>query len=367
MNILDCLCFIYLILEFYSYQSKDLNGKIFSYSIIMSTRNLYLLKKLDYIYVITFIMKKTFGSFISITILLSIILLVYATLGLQILGNNLNQSTLNGQQWSFDTIYQALNSVFDIITLDDWIGVIITVAEENNKKLLYSSIAFIITLIFIGNFIILNLFSTIMLYGFEIMTEFDSDSEFISEKSSNILAKFIKAKNSCDIEEYSNDHKDSLSSSEENTKRISDNRFETMRRSICIQKKIFEEFLENSLFIFSKNRKIRKICSKIIENLLFLEMFYLTIILSAFLIIIDTFFIDNIKFNKISAILKLIYNSFFTFEVICKIISLGLIFEKTSYFRHFLNIIDFLALFGFYLSFFVSKIEFPILRVNLVY
>ena len=84
-----------------------------------------------------------------------------------------------------------MNTVFDIVTLDDWIGVLITANE--NKISFVKSIIFLLTLIFIGNFIIFNLFITIMLYGFEIIGEIEIKNDE-NEKYNEIFIQYLNKK-----------------------------------------------------------------------------------------------------------------------------------------------------------------------------
>ena len=353
----------------------------------MSSRNLYLLTNIEYIHVIYFIMAKTFYSFFSITIILIVIILIYASLGMQIFKSKLLSNTLNNQQWNFDSIEQAINTVFDIITLDDWIGVIIN--SEENKISSFGSIFFVLTLIIIGNFIVLNLFITIMLFGFEsmVITENEESKIIADDKNGNIITKYLANKvnnfdlNNSENSEYEEQsHKsnnDEYSSNDSNYNNNWKNNFNNASLRLAISKELINDskeisnlknqlitdFFDDSLFFFSRNSKIRQICKTIVENYYFLNVFYFMILISAFIISLDTFFEDGNEFHNYANYIKYVLNSFFTFEVVCKIISLGFIFGKSSYLREFLNIIDFLAIFGFYFYFFTSDSVYPVLRV----
>ena len=351
MNIIDSSIIIVLIIEtIVNY--KELQSCDFQSSrIFLCFRILRLMRNLEYIRVISFIMKKTFLSFISILIILLIIILIYSIFGLQIFGNSFkNTKNWNEQQFSFNTIEESIISVLGIITLDDWFGILITSTE--NKVNIVKSLVFLISLIFIGNFIILNLFVTIMLYGFEVIKDLKiNENDFIASKLKRILFKYIFG------EKITKDKK--INSQESSYIKIS-----LLREKI---NHFSDSYSEYSFGIFSKNNWYRKFCTSIVTNYYFNLSFYIFISLSFFLIITDTFFFENnpkYQIYKItSKILKISFNLFFTLQVHFKIISLGFFFHKNAYLKSTLNIIDFISLLGYYLNLFTKNEEFPLFQV----
>lgn len=118
------------------------------------------------------VMLQTLGSVFSFLLLLALFIFIYAVLGMFIFGNNLKfEGELDRK--NFDTLFWALVTIFQILTLEDW------------NAAMYAGVRFggswcavyYITLIVLGNYIMFNLFVAILIDGFGGDMDEDADED----------------------------------------------------------------------------------------------------------------------------------------------------------------------------------------------
>lgn len=120
------------------------------------------------------VMLQTLGSVFSFLVLLSLFIFIYAVLGMFIFGNNL---TFDGAQdrKNFDTLFWALITIFQVLTLEDWNAAMYAGVRYAGSW----GAVYYISLIVFGNYIMFNLFIAILIDGFggEIEEEEDDDRD----------------------------------------------------------------------------------------------------------------------------------------------------------------------------------------------
>jgi hypothetical protein len=82
---------------------------------------------------------------------------------MQMYGGGLN-FRLNTSRPNFDTFQAAFFSVFQLLTIENWGDILILTFRSSINKFL--STIYLITWIFIGNYVFLNLFLAILIDGF---------------------------------------------------------------------------------------------------------------------------------------------------------------------------------------------------------
>lgn len=120
-------------------------------------------------------------------------------------------------------------------------------------------------------------------------------------------------------------------------------------RAAFIQTKSLEHiYCENSLFIFSKNNKLRIISYKIVTSSFFEKFMNLVIIASSLVLIIETyldFYSEDsmeIFLRIFCATVNIILAVIYSLEILLKGITYGLIFDRRSYLRNAWNFLDFI-------------------------
>ena len=129
---------------------------------------------------------------------------------------------------------------------------------------------------------------------------------------------------------------------------------------IEFNKLLEEKYSNNAFYIFSNKNKFRLFCIKIIENKYFKILCYLIILLNAFMSFFYNYkkrfchrFNSEILYNKCKKEYKneikidegldyifLLFNIFYTIEMLIKIFAQGLILHKFAYLTNFWNVID---------------------------
>ena len=340
-----------------------------------------ILKKMQSLRLIINSMSKAIASVIYIVIILIMFILIFELLGMSLLsGNNHYKSFGEG----FYITYQ-------ILTLENWDSLLYELWNISPFSFIYYAIW-----IFFGNFIIFNLFTSVLLQAFGddekdydleeddiienmyalpdylfnlkkaekehtktisnqkrkstvikelFKTESDNSKCIIDNTTigthSNINKSQIERPNTITNEEFylKNDNENNEELSEENLNR----NISEVQKYITNWKKINKLFrkneCENSIYFLSQTNKFRIMCMKLINNNWFDKFILLMIIFSTARIIIDTF-INGYTFALILDIVDIFLNTFFLLESITKICALGMALDEGSYLSDNWNKLD---------------------------
>lgn len=126
-----------------------------------------LIRQLHYMMVIIDVVAKSVEDFMYIFMLLILFNYIYALLGMQLYGGSYNFS--DPPRMNFDDFFSAYMTVFDLLTIENWNDILTsTLRTEVN---LVITLLYLISWIFIGNYVLLNLFLAILLSGFDDETD----------------------------------------------------------------------------------------------------------------------------------------------------------------------------------------------------
>jgi hypothetical protein len=120
------------------------------------------------------------NSFIYLALLLLLFLFIYTLLGIQIFGGKLNfAQNFSGPPGvprnNFDTFNEAFLTTFQILTIESWPYLLYDGLRSGVPRVITS--IYYISWVFLGNFMLLNLFLAILLDSFT--SEGDSQEEII--------------------------------------------------------------------------------------------------------------------------------------------------------------------------------------------
>jgi hypothetical protein len=118
MNLFDTLVVVISIVEL-SLGTSNLSAlrsiKILrAFRVLRITR---LIRSLNYMKIVMGVVTSVINEFIYIFLLLCLFIFIYTLLGMQILGGTLISSKISGVRQNFDSFFNALFSVFQIITV----------------------------------------------------------------------------------------------------------------------------------------------------------------------------------------------------------------------------------------------------------
>ena len=326
-------------------------------------------------------------AIINVSYIIAIIImfiLIFQLLGMSLLsGNRHYQSFLN----AFYTTYQ-------ILTLESWNELLVEMWPMN-----YLCFFYFLIWIILGNFVLFNLFISILLQSFGEGEKGEDEDDIEDEKIEKmfILPDYLQAikesvkfkknndklqkrshvieSDSIQSDSFSRSHisqsKSQLGTSnlgksmlnatqstlnesldededDEEENEVSENNDEyrvytnvekNMRDWQKINKIFKKTECENSLYIFSQTNKFRIFCMKLITNKWFDRFILIIILLSTARLIVDTF-LKGFTWVLIFDIVDAIFNIIFLLEAIFKIIAMGIVLDEGSYLRDNWNKID---------------------------
>ena len=128
-------------------------------------RTIKIFALIDYMHFIMKVISNSFANFSLIALSLIVFIIIYALLGMQIFINE--DSTFSQRQSNFQNFSLSFIQVFDLITLDNWYSFIKESIQDSENIIVFLRVSYVITLIFICNFIMLNLFIDLLCQHFE--------------------------------------------------------------------------------------------------------------------------------------------------------------------------------------------------------
>lgn len=129
-----------------------------------------LLRALESMQTIMGVISRSYKSFIYITLLMFVFIFIFALLGMQIFGGKFDYPD-GKPRGNYDQFIIAAVTVFQVLTMENWQTVLYDSMRGDNNKFIVC--IYYISWIFIGNFILLNLFLAILLDSFLV----DEDEE----------------------------------------------------------------------------------------------------------------------------------------------------------------------------------------------
>ena len=264
-------------------------------------------------------------NFLNILVLLCIFTFIFTLLGTKLFGGQFTDDQDFRQNW--DTMGDSFLNTFQVITLENWTALLYSAFVSNQNRVI--TMIYFLIWIFLGNYVLLNLFLAVLLDGFGVYGDELTDvlpdelhlkdsqypeKEEISEWSKNVLA----------VEEDDDEEKEYIEYKDVD----------------C----------EYSCWLFHKRTSFRKFMYSIYRHPWFDQLILTVIIISSFKLMVDTYFDQDIltysqnerNFIDVMNIVDLVFNGIFIIEMVVKVISLGFVLELNSYLRNTWNQLDFL-------------------------
>ncbi|XP_016087231.1 dihydropyridine-sensitive L-type skeletal muscle calcium channel subunit alpha-1 [Sinocyclocheilus grahami] len=316
-------------------------------------------------------------SIASLLLLLFLFIVIFALLGMQVFGGKLNFPDRVIQRSNFDNFPQALISVFQVLTGEEWDSIMyngIMAHGGPQSPGILVSIYFIILYV-CGNFILLNVFLAIAVDN---LAEAESLTAAQKEKAEEkALRKLMRT-----LPEKSEEEKALMA------KRLMESRSKTEGMPTTAKLKI-DEFESNvnevkdpfppadfpgddeeeepeipisprprpmadlqlketvvpmpeasSFFIFGPQNKFRKLCHRIINHTTFTNIILLFILLSSISLAAEDPIDPHSFRNKVLAYADIVFTTVFTIEIVLKMTVYGAFLHTGSFCRNSFNILD---------------------------
>ncbi|XP_077126455.1 voltage-dependent L-type calcium channel subunit alpha-1S [Ranitomeya variabilis] len=318
-------------------------------------------------------------SIASLLLLLFLFMIIFALLGMQMFGGKFDFEDTEIRRSTFDTFPQALITVFQILTGEDWNSVMyngIMAYGGPSFPGMFVCIYFIILFV-CGNYILLNVFLAIAVDNLAEAENLTSAQKAKaeerkrkkmartqpdkSEEEKLLLAKKLEQKAKLEgipttaklkIDEFEsnvNEVKDPYPSADfpgDDEEEEPDIPLSPRPRPLAelqLKEKAVPMPEASSFFIFSPTNKIRVLCHRIINATTFTNFILLFILLSSIsLAAEDPIRTDSFR-NQILSYFDIVFTVIFTTEIVLKMTVYGAFLHKGSFCRNYFNILDLLV------------------------
>ncbi|KAM6217306.1 voltage-dependent L-type calcium channel subunit alpha-1S [Rhynchocyon petersi] len=318
-------------------------------------------------------------SIASLLLLLFLFISIFALLGMQLFGGRFDFEDTKVRRSNFDNFPQALISVFQVLTGEDWTSImyngIMAYGGPSYPGILVC--IYFIILFVCGNYILLNVFLAIAVDNLAEAESLTSAQKAKaeerkrrkmskglpdkSEEEKSMMAKKLEQKPKGEgipttaklkIDEFEsnvNEVKDPYPSAdfpgddEEDEPEIPVSPRPRPLAELQLKEKAVPIPEASSFFIFSPTNKIRVLCHRIVNATWFTNFILLFILLSsAALAAEDPIRAKSVR-NQILEYFDIVFTSVFTVEIVLKMITFGAILHKGSFCRNYFNILDLLV------------------------
>ncbi|XP_076261438.1 ca[2+]-channel protein alpha[[1]] subunit D isoform X3 [Rhynchophorus ferrugineus] len=324
-------------------------------------------------------------SIASLLLLLFLFIVIFALLGMQVFGGRFNRKTEEKPRYNFDSFWQSLLTVFQILTGEDWNTVMYDGIEAYGGVKGFGALACIyyIILFICGNYILLNVFLAIAvdnLADAESLTAIEKEEEEKEQegkKSKSPTPNPEEEEEEVDEEEHSLEEEmedgqysersghDEEEEAESHTKiaieegddgdqneeeeGVDDDIVVVPKESarprrlseVAIVKKVRPIPKGSAFFIFSYKNRFRVLCHWLCNHSYFSNIILVCILVSSALLALEDPIPD--KDNKKAEILTIfdyIFTGIFSVELLLKTISYGCILHKGAFLRSAFNVLD---------------------------
>uniref|UniRef100_A0A3B5L6S3 Voltage-dependent L-type calcium channel subunit alpha n=1 Tax=Xiphophorus couchianus TaxID=32473 RepID=A0A3B5L6S3_9TELE len=251
-------------------------------------------------------------SIASLLLLLFLFIIIFSLLGMQVFGGKFNFDETQTKRSTFDNFPQALLTVFQILTGEDWNAVMYDgIQAYGGPSSSGMVVCFYFIILFIcGNYILLNVF----------------------------LA--IAVDNLADEEEEEEDNDDN-GGDEEDPEVPSGPR--PAIADLVKKEKIIPIPEGSAFFIFSNTNPVRVFCHQLINHHIFTNLILVFIMLSSVSLAAEDPIRNFSARNIVLGYADYVFTSMFTFEIVLKMTTYGAFLHKGAFCRNYFNLLDLLV------------------------
>ncbi|NWW39772.1 CAC1D protein, partial [Panurus biarmicus] len=324
-------------------------------------------------------------SIASLLLLLFLFIIIFSLLGMQLFGGKFNFDETQTKRSTFDNFPQALLTVFQILTGEDWNAVMydgIMAYGGPSSSGMIVCIYFIILFI-CGNYILLNVFLAIAvdnLADAESLNTAQKEEAEEKERKKNARKESLENKKSeksegdqkkpkdskvfilkllsflrsnvtigeygegededkdpyppCDVPDEEDEEDEPEVPAGPRPRRISE---------LNMKEKITPIPEGSAFFIFSSTNPIRVGCHRLINHHIFTNLILVFIMLSSVSLAAEDPIRSHSFRNNILGYADYVFTSMFTFEIILKMTAFGAFLHKGSFCRNYFNLLDLLV------------------------
>ncbi|XP_047438720.1 calcium channel, voltage-dependent, L type, alpha 1D subunit, a isoform X5 [Mugil cephalus] len=272
-------------------------------------------------------------SIASLLLLLFLFIIIFSLLGMQVFGGKFNFDETQTKRSTFDNFPQALLTVFQILTGEDWNAVmydgIMAYGGPSSSGMI---VCFYFIILFIcGNYILLNVFLAIAVDNL-------ADAESLNTDEGD--KKEDKKDDDKDDKEEEEDIEDTAAEEE-------DPEVPSGPRPVIselVKKEKITPIPEGSaFFIFSNTNPFRVFCHRLINHHIFTNLILVFIMLSSVSLAAEDPIRNFSARNIILGYFDYAFTAIFTVEIVLKMTTYGAFLHKGAFCRNYFNLLDLLV------------------------
>uniref|UniRef100_A0A4W6EVA3 Voltage-dependent L-type calcium channel subunit alpha n=1 Tax=Lates calcarifer TaxID=8187 RepID=A0A4W6EVA3_LATCA len=267
-------------------------------------------------------------SIASLLLLLFLFIIIFSLLGMQVFGGKFNFDETQTKRSTFDNFPQALLTVFQILTGEDWNAVmydgIMAYGGPSSSGMI---VCFYFIILFIcGNYILLNVFLAIAVDN---LADFEMFCT-LTQISHSLL-----------------DYKDEEEDNDDTAAEEEDPEVPSGPRpaiSELVKKEKITPIPEGSaFFIFSSTNPVRVFCHRLINHHIFTNLILVFIMLSSVSLAAEDPIRNFSARNIILGYFDYAFTAIFTVEIVLKMTTYGAFLHKGAFCRNYFNLLDLLV------------------------
>uniref|UniRef100_A0A4W6F8S2 Voltage-dependent L-type calcium channel subunit alpha n=1 Tax=Lates calcarifer TaxID=8187 RepID=A0A4W6F8S2_LATCA len=282
-------------------------------------------------------------SIASLLLLLFLFIVIFSLLGMQVFGGKFNFADHRVRRSNFDNFPQALISVFQILTGEEWTNIMYDGIMAYGGPVIPGILVaiYFIVLFVCGNYILLNVFLAIAVDN---LAEAESLTSAQKEKAEEKLRrKLLRSK----MPDKTDEERERISTllhmvgdDEEEEPEIPISPRPRPMADLQLKEEAVPLPEASSFFIFGPQNKFRKLCYKIINASSFTNLILLFILLSSISLAAEDPIDPKSYRNQILAYADIVFTTVFTIEIVLKMTVYGAFMHKGSFCRNSFNILD---------------------------
>ncbi|XP_017056513.2 voltage-dependent calcium channel type D subunit alpha-1 isoform X1 [Drosophila ficusphila] len=308
-------------------------------------------------------------SIASLLLLLFLFIVIFALLGMQVFGGKFNfDGKEEKYRMNFDCFWQALLTVFQIMTGEDWNAVMYVGINAYGGVSSYGALAciYFIILFICGNYILLNVFLAIAVDNLadadslsEVEKE-DEPPEELAQKKSHSPTPTIDGMDDqisidIDMEPHELDDEDKMDHetlTDEEVREMCEEEEEVSARVTARPRRLSEVSMKktkksiprgSAFFIFSYTNRFRVFCHWLCNHSNFGNIILCCIMFSSAMLAAENPLRANDDLNKVLNKFDYFFTAVFTIELILKLISYGFVLHDGAFCRSAFNLLDLLV------------------------
>uniref|UniRef100_A0A671PMK8 Voltage-dependent L-type calcium channel subunit alpha n=1 Tax=Sinocyclocheilus anshuiensis TaxID=1608454 RepID=A0A671PMK8_9TELE len=271
-------------------------------------------------------------SIASLLLLLFLFIIIFSLLGMQLFGGKFNFDETVTKRSTFDNFPQALLTVFQILTGEDWNTVmydgIMAYGGPSSSGMLVC--IYFIILFICGNYILLNVFLAIAVDNLA-----DAESLNSAQKEEE---KRNKRKKSRSMSIHKRDEED-----EEDEPEVPSGPRPLRLSELNLREKMPPIPEGSAFFILSNTNPIRVACHRLINHQIFTNLILIFIMLSSVSLAAEDPIRNFSARNIVLGYFDYAFTAIFTVEILLKMTAFGAFLHKGAFSRNYFNLLDLLV------------------------